>query len=174
MRNACNLYTDGTVANGITGTPGRQWGLSAGTGTVDCAVSKVARADGLPGEWTRLTIGATNTANIIASGGVLWDATGANGVKPGDVITAAVEVRTSGLVGVSQFNGGAYHPSSQHLALKGAWQQGSGPVKDGTYVLMVEGATIQAAATYLQARVSVTATGGTVDIGRAAVFKTPA
>ncbi|MGG6382043.1 hypothetical protein [Paenarthrobacter sp. NEAU-H11] len=171
MRNARNVYTDGTVANGITGTPGRQWGFSAGTGTVNAAVSKVARTDGLPGEWTRLTIGATNTANIIASGGVLWDLTGAAGRKPGDVITAAIEVRTTGLVGVSQFNGGAYHPNSQHLALQGTWQQGSGPVKDGTYTLMVEGATIQAAATYLQ---SVTATGGTVDIGRAAVFKTPA
>lgn len=172
MRNACNTGTTGTVANGITGTPGTQWSLSAGSGTVDCAVSKVARTDGLPGEWTRLTIGATNTANIIASGGVLWDLTGANGLKPGDIITAAIEVRTTGLVGVSQFNGGAYHPNSQHLALKNTWQQGSGTVKDNTYTLMVEGATIQAAATYIQARVSVTATSGILDIGRAAVFKT--
>jgi len=174
MRNACNLGTGGTIANGITGTPGTQWGLSASGGTVDCAVSKVARTDGMPGEWTRLAIGATNTANVVASGGVWWDLTGAAGLKPGDVVTAAVEVRTTGLVGVSQFNGGVFHPNSQALDLKNIWQQGSGAVRDNTYTLMVEGAVIQPSATYLQARVSVTATGGMVDIGRCTVFKTPA
>ena len=174
MRNACNLGTAGTVANGITGTPGTQWGLSASGGTVDAAVSKVARTDGLPGEWTRITLGATNTSNVVASGGVWWDLTGAAGLKPGDVITTAIEVRTSGLAGVSQFNGGSYHPSSQALDLKNVWQQGSGTVKDNTYTLMVEGATIQAAATYIQARVSIQATAGVIDIGRATVFKTPA
>lgn len=174
MRNACNLGTAGTVANGITGTPGTQWGLSASGGTVDAAVSKVARTDGLPGEWTRITLGATNTSNVVASGGVWWDLTGAAGLKPGDVITTAIEVRTSGLAGVSQFNGGSYHPNSQALDLKNVWQQGSGTVKDNTYTLMVEGAVIQASATYMQARVSVQATAGVIDIGRATVFKTPA
>ena len=174
MRNACNLGTAGTVANGITGTPGTQWGLSGSGGTVDAAVSKVARTDGLPGEWTRITLGATNTANIVASGGVWWDLTGAAGLKPGDVITTAIEVRTSGLTGVSQFNGGSYHPNSQALDLKNTWQQGNGTVKDNTYTLMVEGAVIQPSATYIQARVSVQATAGVIDIGRATVFKTPA
>lgn len=172
MRNACNIGTAGTIANGITGTPGTQWGYSAGTGTVNAAVSKVARTDGLPGEWTRLTIGSGNTANIVASGGVWWDNTGVTGLKIGDTITTAIEVRTTGLTGVSQFNGGSYHPNSQALDIKNAWQQGTGPVFDNTYTLMVEGAVIGAAATYIQARVSLTATAGTLDIGRATVFKT--
>jgi len=167
MRNACNTGTGGTVANGITGTPGTQWGFSS-TGTAVAAVSKVARTDNLPGEWTRLVIDPTNTAPIIASGGILW---GVGVLQPGDSITTAIEVRTSGLVGVSLFSGGNYHPLSQGAALSGTWQQGSGPVNDGTYILLVEDHIINAGATYMQARVAITATGGTLDIGRAAVFK---
>lgn len=111
------------------------------------------------------------TANLVASGSARWDNTGANGLKVGDFVTAAIEVRTSELVGVSQFCGGSYHSNSQALTLKDNWQQGSGNVFDNTYTLMVEGAVIQAGATYLQTRVSVTATGGTLDIGRATTFK---
>lgn len=169
MRNACNLGTGGTVANGITGTPGTQWGYSGSGGTVAGAVSKVARTDGKPGEWTRLVIGAGNTATLVASGGVLF---GAGVLAVGDTVTCAVEVRTSGLVGVTQFAGGIYHPNSQGIDLRDTWQQGAGAVNDGTYTLMVEGHVIQAGATYAQVRVAVTATGGTVDIGRAVVLKT--
>ncbi|USL89098.1 esterase [Arthrobacter phage Casserole] len=170
--NACNTGTTGTVANGITGTPGTGWQFTAPSGVVEAAVSKVARTDGLPGEWTRCTIGPTNTANIIAGGTVRFDATGANGVKVGDKITVAIEVRVSGLTGVSRFDGGYFHTSTLAYDLNGIWQQGSGPVTDGTYVLMVEGTVIGAGATYIQTRVQVTATGGIFDIGRSTVFKT--
>jgi len=171
MRNACNTGTGGTVANGITGTPGTQWAFTA-TGTAVAAVSKVARTDGLPGEWTRLVIDPTNTAAIVASGACYFGS--ASGYPDvGSTITTAIEVRTTGLVGVSLFQGGNYHPNSQAAALAGGWQQGSGKVNDGTYTLMVDGHVIQAGATYQQARVAITATGGTLDIGRCAMFKTP-
>lgn len=173
MRNAANTGTSGTVANGITGTPGTQWTLATASGTAVCAVSKVARTDDEQGEWTRLVIGPANTATITASGGVLWDATGANGVKVGDKIMTAIEVRVTGLTGVTAFSGGAFYPTSQALDLGGTWQQGAGTVPDGTYTFLVEGSVIGAGATYIQARVTVAATSGTVDIGRAAVYKVP-
>lgn len=167
MKNACNTGTTGTVANGITGTPGTQWAFTATT-TAVAAVSKVARTDGLPGAWTRLVIDPTNTAAIVASGACFF---GAGYAQVGDTITTAIEVRTTGLVGVSNLNGGSYHPSSQAAALAGAWQQGSGNVNDGTYTLLVENHIILTGATYIQARVAITATGGTLDIGRCAMFK---
>lgn len=172
MRNACNTGTTGTVTAPITGTPGTLWSVGWSGGTAVATVSKVARTDNLPGEWTRVVIGNGNTSNIIANGSVLWDNTGANGVKVGDTITCAVEVRTTGLVGVSQFRGGSYHSVSQGLDLNGAWNQGNGTIMDATYVLMVDAVVIQAGATFLGVQVSVTATGGTFDIGRAAVMKT--
>lgn len=169
MRNGCNLGTAGTVANGISGAGGTNWAYSGSGGVVAGAVSKVARTDGKPGEWGRLVIGDTNTATLVASGAVWF---GAGILAVGDTVTCAVEVRTTGLVGVTQFAGGIYHPNSQGLDLRDTWQQGAGAVTDGTYTLMVEGHIIQATATYVQVRVAVTATGGTVDIGRAVVFKT--
>jgi len=168
-RNASNVGATGTVANGITGTPGTQWTASGSGGTVAAACSKVARTDGFPGEWSRLVIGAGNTATLVMSGAVLW---GAGVLAAGDTVTAAVEVRVTGIVGCSAFMGGIYHPNSQAMDLKDNWSQGTGPVTDGIYVFMVEGNVIAATATYVQVRVAVTATAGTVDVGRSAVFKT--
>jgi len=171
MRNAANIGTTGTVANGITGTVGANWALGALSGSAVAAASKVARTDGEQGEWTRIVIGPTNTATIYAAGAVLWDATGAAGVRVGDTIVCAVEVRTASLVGVSLFNGGSYHPNSQALDLGGSWVNGTGAIPDGTYTFLVEGIVIGASATYLQTRVHVNATSGTLDIGRATVFR---
>lgn len=167
MRNPCNLGTTGTVANGITGTAGSFWALTA-EGTAVATASKLARTDGMPGEWTRIKIGSENTAPIIATGSCLF---GNGTLAVGDRITVAVEVRTSGLAGVSNFYGGSFNPNSQAAALAGLWQQGSGAVMDGSYVFMVQGHVIRAGTSYIQARVAITATGGTLDIGRCAMFK---
>lgn len=64
-------------------------------------------------------------------------------------------------------------PNSQALALKDNWQQATDSIFDKNYTLMVEGVAIQTRATYLQTRAPVIATGRTLDIGRATIFKTP-
>lgn len=171
-RNASMTGTTGTVANGVTGTAATQVTVNTSSGTAVAAASKVARTDGLPGEWQRVVIGPANTAPMLISISILWDATGANGVKPGDKLLIAAEVRTTTLTGVSLFACG-FRGSSGATAqdLIGAWSNGTGTIPDGTGVFLLEGFVVGVSETFASIRLSVTATSGTIDVGRTAVLK---
>lgn len=173
-RNASMTGTSGTIANGVTGTAATQTTINTSSGTAVAAASKVARTDGEPGEWQRVVIGPANTAPLLISTSILWDATGANGIKPGDKVLIAVECRTTTLAGVTFFNAGYRGSSGANASdLSGAWSQGSGTIPDGTGIFLLEGYTIPAGDTFASIRVAVTATSGTIDIGRTAVLKVP-
>lgn len=171
-RNASNLDSAGTVADGVTGTPGTYWAVGAVSGTAVAAVSKVARTDNKPGEWTRITIGPANTAEMYAQVSVRFDATGADGVKVGDRVLAAIEVRTSGLTDVSKMQGGVLASSPNGaFDLNGAWTLGNGNVADVSGVFVVEGWVIGAGATFLNLRTQFKAASGIIDFGRTALYK---
>lgn len=172
-RNPSNTGATGTVVNGATGTPGTQWSVGAASGSVVAAASKVARTDGEPGEWTRVVLGPDNPSAMYAQVSILWDATGANGVKPGDKVMVAIEARTAGLTGCSLFSGGIRVGSGvSSYDLAGSWTLGTAPtVADGSGIFLVEGYTIPVGETFGSARVNVQATSGIIDLGRSAVYK---
>lgn len=173
-RNPANAGNSGTVANGVTGTPGSLINVGTVSGTAVCAVSKVPRTDGLPGEWTRLTIGPANTATIAVTLGVLFDSSGVAGVKVGDRIRVAQEVRTSGLVMLTggSYQGGVLATSPNGAqALGGTWALSGGTVPDGVGAFVVDNWPIGAGATFLNQRILVGASAGVFDFGRNSIRK---
>lgn len=65
IANPFQTGTTGTKGTGVTGNVSTSWTVSRGGGTPDCVASKVARTDGVAGEWMQLAVTNGSSSNWI-------------------------------------------------------------------------------------------------------------
>jgi lysophospholipase L1-like esterase len=161
--------TGGTLTGGATGQVATSWRITmAGTGTV--TASKVARGDGVTGEWQQIAF------NLNAGALAYFRHDVASGFAPGDRVQAAYEIQANGdWVGANDFYLKITAGASSNYALQ---HLGGLPLNldPGNGVIRSKPLTIPAGATSIQPILYVDATAGagasgTLRIGRVELRK---